>query len=373
MEFSGLTFILTDDCNFRCSYCYQKRGRTRLDLASARRAFDLIRPYFGPEVSVNFYGGEPLLARETMAGLVGHIQGREAGRPGRIAFSLATNGSLITGELLDFLDCHRFSVLLSFDGYAQDTSRRQRSFGPTLAALRELRARPGIELETNSVFTPATIGRLYRSMRLIVETGVPDATISLANERPWPAGALSEMRKQLSALRRFLSAHYEKSGTLPVTNFLKPQGQGIFGCVAGKDRLALSPDGRLWGCYFYYDYARKIGDAADRRYCFGTPGSFFRDPERTYPAIMRSYAGLHMGTFWTDDRRCATCADLRDCVVCPVDAAFASGLVGRITTQDCRIRGIFREQRAMLERDLGSLPRPGRAGRWAGSRGRADA
>ncbi|HVP91308.1 MAG TPA: radical SAM protein, partial [Terriglobales bacterium] len=171
MEFSGLTFVLTDDCNFRCSYCYQKRGRTRLDPEAAKRAFDLFQPFLGPECSVNFYGGEPLLAAGTMVDLVRHIGSRAAGRKTKITYSVATNGSLLTGGLLDFLESHRFTVLLSFDGYAQDEARRRGSFGPTVAVLRELLSRPRVKLETNSVFTPATVGRLYPSMRLIVETG----------------------------------------------------------------------------------------------------------------------------------------------------------------------------------------------------------
>ncbi len=373
MEFSGLTFHLTDDCNFRCSYCYQKRGRTRLDPALAKRTFDLFQPFLGPECSINFYGGEPLLAAGAMVDLVRHVGERERGRKRRITYSLATNGSLLTGDLLDFLDRHRFTVLLSFDGYAQDESRRRGSFGPTVAALRELLARPRIELETNSVFTPATVGRLSASIRLIVETGAPDVTISLANEHPWKAAELDELRRQLSTLRRFLRAHFGTSGTLPVTNFLRASGNGVFGCAAGQDRMALSPDGRLWGCYFYYDYARKMGGEEGRRFCFGTPESFFRSSKRTYPEILRSYSGLHMGTFWTDDGRCATCPDIQDCVVCPVDAAFASGLVGRIMAQDCRVRGIFRTERARMWEGLGSPPPSGPAGRGPASRRRADA
>jgi hypothetical protein len=144
-----------------------------------------------------------------------------------------------------------------------------------------------------------------------------------------------------------------------VTNFLKtPPEDKVFGCAAGRDRLALSPDGRLWGCYFFYDYARKMGAAMDRRYCFGTPASLFRSFERTYPRVLRSYANLNMGTFWTDRRRCGACPEVQDCVVCPVDAAFASGLVGRITAHDCRVRGILRKERARLWEGLEPLPSP---------------
>ncbi len=345
MGLSGLTFVLTDDCNFRCSYCYQRRGRSRLDLEAAVQAFDLFLPSLDRECSVNFYGGEPLLAAGTMSGLVGHIRRRTRGSGKKVSFSLATNGSLLTDDVLRFLERHRFSVLLSFDGHAQDACRRVGSFGPTAAAIGRLLERPNIRLETNSVFTPGTVHLLAASIRLIAGLGVPSATISLSKDRAWPEALLARLERQLSDLRRFLRPRLEQTGTVPVTNFLKPEGGGVFGCAAGRDRLAVSPDGRIWGCYFYYDYARRNGRRDGLGYCFGTLDDFARAPRERYLNVLRSYDGLNMRAFWTDRGGCASCPDVQDCVVCPVDAAFSSGMVGRIAPTDCRVRRIFREQR----------------------------
>lgn len=373
MGLSGLTFVLTDGCNFRCSYCYQRRGRSRLELGAAVKAFDLLLPSFDRECSVNFYGGEPLLAAGTMAGLVDHIRRRTGGSGKNVSFSLATNGSLLSDGLLEFLDRHRFSVLLSFDGYAQDVSRRGGSFGPTAAAVGRLLERPNIQLDTNSVFTPATVGMLSASMRLIVEMGVPSATISLSKDRAWPETSVVRLEHQLSELRRFLRSRFRETGAVAVTNFLKPQGDGIFGCAAGRDRLAISPDGRIWGCYFYYDYARKRGRRDGQEYCFGALDDFARASRQRYEDVLRSYDGLNMGAFWTDQGRCSSCPDVRECVVCPVDAAFSSGIVGRISATDCRIRKVFRAEKRKLWKDIESAgQRPAGPGRRP-SRRRAEA
>lgn len=37
MKLRGLTFILNEDCNFRCAYCYKKLTRAYLEFPLARR------------------------------------------------------------------------------------------------------------------------------------------------------------------------------------------------------------------------------------------------------------------------------------------------------------------------------------------------
>jgi MoaA/NifB/PqqE/SkfB family radical SAM enzyme len=372
MELSGFTFIMTDDCNYRCSYCYQKRAKTCLDLRTAKRAADFFRPFLSRECSINFFGGEPLLAADAIKALVHYIQAGNGHPKKEISFSLATNGSLLTDDLVRFLNQHRFSVLLSFDGVSQDVSRKKGSFAPTVAVLRKLLECPDIELETNSVFTPGTIDTLYPSLRFIVESGVPNATISLSNHRPWGSAAFFALRRQLSELRRFLSSLYGETGEMPVTNFHKKPG-GVFGCLAGKDRMALSPDGRLWGCCFFYDYSQKKGTPDGLRRCFGSLDSFIRNHRRTYPKTLAAYASLHMRTFWTSRTLCASCPDVDDCVVCPADAAFSSGIIGRIMIQDCRMRKVFRAERTRLWQDLGNRARQTGPARFPASRGRTNA
>ena len=40
MEISNFTFIVTDDCNFNCSYCMQKKEKKNMDNTTIRTAVD---------------------------------------------------------------------------------------------------------------------------------------------------------------------------------------------------------------------------------------------------------------------------------------------------------------------------------------------
>jgi sulfatase maturation enzyme AslB (radical SAM superfamily) len=350
--FSGFSLILTGECNFSCSYCYQEKDGLFLDPATVEKAIGFFFPRFAEESSILFYGGEPLLAGDTIRSAVHAVQAENRLQRKHIRYSISTNGSLLDDDTLRLFDRNRFTVLLSFDGRAQDKGRQEGSFPVVSRALEKLLDRPRIELLTNSVFTPETVADLSTSIKDIVERGVRDAQISFTNLRPWGRDALARLGAELSDLRRFLLAFYLKTGRVPVANFRASTEPGLFGCRAGEDRMALSPDGRLWGCHLFYDFHKKMKSPTTARYCFGDLDSFITHNGRTYPRIVARYADLRMDYFHTPGKFCGLCRDVHDCAICPVDAAFASGIIGRIMPVDCRIRKIIRKEKRRLWKDL---------------------
>ena len=101
----AITFVVTEDCNLVCKYCYitgkDKSNRMNLDLA--RAAVDFIlnsSPVAMPENSViwNFAGGEPLLEIELIDQITDYIKFRTHELFhrwfGNYRFSLSSNGAL---------------------------------------------------------------------------------------------------------------------------------------------------------------------------------------------------------------------------------------------------------------------------------------
>ena len=64
MEISNLTFIVTNDCNLNCSYCFQKKEKKTMDNNTIKTAVDFFYPFLKSDdkIYISFYGGEPLLA-----------------------------------------------------------------------------------------------------------------------------------------------------------------------------------------------------------------------------------------------------------------------------------------------------------------------
>ncbi len=356
MEFSGLTLVLTTDCNFQCRYCYQKKSESTLGTDAAKKAIDFFFPYLAQKSILNFYGGEPLLAFDQMRDLVTHIEAKNMAGEKEIQYAVTTNGSLIDREVLRFFDAKKFSVLLSFDGTAQNLGRGPQSFDPVLGGLRQCRDFSGIDLATNSVFTPETVGHLSDSVCLLLDEGIPAIELSFSSLSPWFEPALSRLRQELISTGKILRDFYRRTGTVPVSNFMRPRKTGLFRCSAGEDRITISPEELLWGCCFFYDLARRRSSPCETsEYCFGSLRSFMPNPEEAYSMGLEAYRNLRMDYFFTKKRFCQMCEYLDGCVVCPAEAAFTSSIVGMVPEGLCRLREVLQqERRRFWEEENGS-------------------
>lgn len=76
----NITFIVTEDCNLRCKYCYQvhKNNSNKLDFSTAKKAIDYVlshRDIFTAEGAIwDFIGGEPLLEMDLIDKIVDYIK-----------------------------------------------------------------------------------------------------------------------------------------------------------------------------------------------------------------------------------------------------------------------------------------------------------
>lgn len=324
-----------------------------MDVSTAKNAVDYFFSYLIRDCFINFYGGEPLLAFEQMREVTNYVQSKNKGQKKHIQYSISTNGSLINDDVLQFLSRNKFSVLLSFDGLAQEVARKKGSFSHIVSVIEKLRGCPDIELVTNSVFTAETVSHLFKSIPFIIESGVPNANLSFSLLPPWDKASLSRLKRELSLLREYSLSFYKKSGTIPIANFRKNTRKAAFGCYAGKDRMTLSPEGNLWGCFQFYDFFKSNENAKGKlEYCFGSLDSFMENHEKVYPDILANYSDLRMENFFTSKKLCMLCEELEDCVVCPIDTALGDSIIGKVPDWVCRIRRIIREEKQLFLKDL---------------------
>lgn len=137
-EFPLSTVVLNVNtgCNLSCTYCYKEdlaspaQGE-RMSLDTAIRAVELLLAEAGDRRSVNvvFFGGEPLTHMPLIRDVVDYaeVRGRELGK--RIDFSLTTNAVMLTPELIDYFDAHRFGLTVSIDGPRELHDRNRRTVG----------------------------------------------------------------------------------------------------------------------------------------------------------------------------------------------------------------------------------------------------
>ncbi len=343
-EISSLTLVLSDKCNFSCSYCPQRRGKNALKIEEITAFLDLLKPRLAKEVWLGFYGGEPLLSWQLVEKTVAYAEKKYKNK---FRFTLTTNGALLKEEHILFFKKNNFALILSYDGLAQK-NRDGGSIAAVEKALANLKRLYPQGYTINSVFTPKTVPLLAASIGEMLEQGHQRLQYALDQSVPWQKTDLEALEDQLQRLTLSCLEHRRKTRDMPLDNFKENEKQGIFACFAGRDRLALLPDRTVWGCYMFYDllgHSRQNPDYV--KYCFGELDEFMSMPTRALAAIAANYAELRQDYFFSEKKElCSLCSDLEHCSLCPVTAALATGTLAVIPSWTCELKKIGRSAQA---------------------------
>lgn len=128
----NLILFPTEQCNFRCTYCYEDFEIGRMSPGVVRGVKALLDARIDSLTSlvVSWFGGEPLLAPDIIRSISEHIQSRAHDALDYQA-NITTNGYLLSAERFEeLLDCGIGVFQISLDGYGDAHDRtRQRADG----------------------------------------------------------------------------------------------------------------------------------------------------------------------------------------------------------------------------------------------------
>lgn len=257
-----LTLHLTTACNMRCSYCYAPPydGAAMTD-ATGRRAMEMgSRLSWGSSCGIVFFGGEPLLYKNRIRGLVSYGRDMERRQAGRFHFKITTNGLLLDEAFLEFSLRHDILIAMSFDGVreAHDRHRRLRNGSPTFDVLCEklrllLAARPYSSVIM--VINPDTAPFLVDSVSWLLDVGCRYLIISLNYDADWTESDLRGLRHEYKRLatryikwtragRKFYLSPFEVKLSSHINRhcFFKDR------CELAQRQLSVDPQGHLFPC-----------------------------------------------------------------------------------------------------------------------------
>jgi uncharacterized protein len=122
----GIQFFVSQACNMLCRYCYAEaqgsNAENRLmswDVAKA--SVDHLVNGSGKRnnLSITFFGGEPLLNFPVIKRIVDYCHTIEREKGKKFTYSISTNGTLLNREVRQFLFDNNFSMLVSLDGFEE--------------------------------------------------------------------------------------------------------------------------------------------------------------------------------------------------------------------------------------------------------------
>jgi len=122
LPITRISLNVSQICNMKCIYCYGRDGeygeKGLMYRSTAFKAVDFLFKYSDDKsnVSINFFGGEPLLNFPLIKEVVKYSKCLSVKKEKKIHFSISTNGTLFSKNVIEFFNKEKFSVQVSFDG-----------------------------------------------------------------------------------------------------------------------------------------------------------------------------------------------------------------------------------------------------------------
>lgn len=119
-----ITLQVTKDCNFNCRYCMfandnnidRNHEKQYMSWDIAKRSVDFLYDHSKDckNVTISFYGGEPLLNFKLIKDVVDYAEKCFFSK--KIKYVMTINGSILSDEMIDYFAKHKFLLTISFDG-----------------------------------------------------------------------------------------------------------------------------------------------------------------------------------------------------------------------------------------------------------------
>jgi uncharacterized protein len=102
-DIRSITAVITTNCNFGCSYCFQNKEGIQVRNVMSSRVIDEIARHVeetkAKRMNLCLFGGEPLLYPETCVELCSKVKNAWGEKPGRLSMPLVTNGYFLTKNI----------------------------------------------------------------------------------------------------------------------------------------------------------------------------------------------------------------------------------------------------------------------------------
>jgi uncharacterized protein len=260
-------------CNLTCSYCYVNKGHfdyaevpiPKMKIEMAASVVDRIHEHF-PHLGIygfHFYGGEPLLNFKAIREIVERAEIKAIETATETDYHITTNGTLLTPEIADFMDVHRFTVYYSIDSDAETHDELRKylngkgSFVDVARNIELLKERPGVHLIGSSVVRAAN--SLSNAIGRLAETGARQCKaerVRLTDDNPIALvdEAFSHYLDDVRDLADHYIEHIEATRkpldyrlTSKILQLMTGKRRDFF-CPAGERMFGVSSNGELYPC-----------------------------------------------------------------------------------------------------------------------------
>ena len=207
----SITINITNNCNLRCVYCFEHNKSVHRDNMSVQTAIDIVdkaysthpidQSRFSNKFTINFFGGEPFLNWEAMKAVIDHCTEKEYD----VTYGVTANLTILTDEILQYIDDHNIFLLVSIDGIKEIHDRnRCNSFDKVAVNIQRLIDKGLITyVEGRMTIMPEDVSHLFDSVMTVYNLGINNICPMVVTDVEWSQEALDIYREQYSKLFDF--------------------------------------------------------------------------------------------------------------------------------------------------------------------------
>lgn len=279
-------------CNLRCKYCFADEGeynghKGKMSLETAKKAIDYVVKRSGPRknIEIDLFGGEPTMMMDTIKEIIAYARENEEKWNKRIRFTMTTNATLLTDEMMDYMDKELENIILSIDGRKEVNDKvrirfdGKGSYDQILPNIKKMVAkRDKTKAHTvRGTFTRENLD-FYEDVKMMVDEGFREISIEpVVLEDGHPLALRKEdLPKIFESYDKLYDELVQKKAEGKEFNFyhFKVDLNGgpcvykrISGCGAGFEYVAITPQGEVYPCHqFVGKEEYKLGSIYDDSY-----------------------------------------------------------------------------------------------------------
>ena len=160
-----------------------------LDILKA--TYNVVDPMAGI-FTLNMFGGEPLMNWDTFKAICDYVLENNL----KIRITATTNLTLLTDEMIDYIDELSIPILVSVDGIKEvHDKHRCNSFDKVIENMKKLIDRDlGYLIEARMTVAPDTAKYMYESVKMLVDLGINNIANVPASDLDWDAQSIQDYK-----------------------------------------------------------------------------------------------------------------------------------------------------------------------------------
>lgn len=337
-KFTSASLLVTEDCNLRCTYCFETHKKVNMSVEVAKKTLDTIAINAKETNTSNFhamiFGGEPMLNFELVKFILEYGIKLSNIHQVRFTASMITNCTVLTDDMIDFLSSYVnvMSIQLSIDGGPEvnDMYRVTRDGSGSFAILEPnirrwlnlYEGNPG-NLSLHGCVNQKTLPYLYDSFKYFVDKyGIYNQWYMPIHSELWDDADVTIYSREMLKIADDLIKQSVDTGTTKDLMSYAPidkcmaKGFSDSPCGAGKTFMSVVANGDIYPCHqFYYI---DIDDNSDNFKLGNILTGYSRDKNTLFDAYNRSDLSC-----MKDNPDC----DCYGCYICIADNYSANGSI----------------------------------------------